>query len=365
MQADIIKSADFTGIRYAQCWEDADVLLAGLDIRPGDVCLSIASAGDNVMAMLSQNPGRIVALDLSPAQIACLELRVAAYRALDHAGLLELIGSRPSGRRDELYWRCRSHLSSDSRCFWDARPGDIAMGIGSAGKFERYLALFRRRVLPLIHSNRLVGEYLEAGEEEVRASFYDNKWDCWRWRIIFRLFFSRFLLGRLGRDPSFFRFAEREIVSQLLRRARHVSVALCPANNPYLHWILTGRHGRALPHALRPENFETIRANLGRLEWRHESLEAYLDGAPDNSIDRFNLSDVFEYMSNEDYHRVLESLVRCGRPRSRLAYWNLVATRRRPRAMADRLRPLAGLASRLHARDKAFFYGGFVVEEKI
>jgi hypothetical protein len=195
MQADIAKSADFTGVRYAQCWEDADVLLAGLDIRPGNVCLSIASAGDNVMAMLSRNPARVVALDLSPAQIACLELRVAAYRALDHAGLLELIGSRPSGRREELYRRCRGHLSGDARRFWDARPADIAMGIGSAGKFERYLSLFRRRVLPLIHSHRLVGEYLEAGDEAARALFYDKKWDCWRWRAIFRLFFSRFLFG--------------------------------------------------------------------------------------------------------------------------------------------------------------------------
>jgi S-adenosylmethionine-diacylglycerol 3-amino-3-carboxypropyl transferase len=219
--------------------------------------------------------------------------------------------------------------------------------------------------MPLIHSRRLISEYLEAGDEGARESFYDDKWDCWRWRAIFRLFFSRFLLGRLGRDPSFFRFAERDIVSQLLQQARHVSVALSPADNPYLHWILTGQHGSALPYALRPENFVSIRASLGRLEWRHESLEEYLNGAADNSIDRFNLSDVFEYMSNEDYHRLLESLVRCGRPSSRLAYWNLVATRRRPRAMADRLRPLAGLASRLHARDKAFFYGGFVIEEKI
>ena len=36
---------------YAQCWEDADVLLDALDIRPGHVCLSIASGGDNALAM--------------------------------------------------------------------------------------------------------------------------------------------------------------------------------------------------------------------------------------------------------------------------------------------------------------------------
>ena len=91
--------ADFRSIiRYAQCWEDADILMTGLDIRPGNVCLSIASAGENSLSMLVHDPARVVAVDLNPAQLAALELRVAAYRALEHAELLELIGSRASKR---------------------------------------------------------------------------------------------------------------------------------------------------------------------------------------------------------------------------------------------------------------------------
>ena len=102
--------------------------------------------------MLTRDPARVVALDLSPAQLACLELRVAAFRALSHPELLELIGSRPSSRRAALYSRCRTMLPDESRRFWDSRPDAIAAGIGSAGKFERYFALFRNRVLPLVHS---------------------------------------------------------------------------------------------------------------------------------------------------------------------------------------------------------------------
>src|SRR3954451_3475426 len=93
-------NADCSDIRYAQCWEDADVLLEGLDVRPGDVCLSIASAGDNALALLTRDPSRVIALDLSPAQLACLALRVAAYRELSHPELLELVGSRESPRRE-------------------------------------------------------------------------------------------------------------------------------------------------------------------------------------------------------------------------------------------------------------------------
>ena len=73
---------DLSFVRYAQCWEDADILLAALDLRPGARCLSIASAGDNTLALLTCAPSRVVALDLSAPQLACLELRVSAFRRL-------------------------------------------------------------------------------------------------------------------------------------------------------------------------------------------------------------------------------------------------------------------------------------------
>src|SRR5262245_60405560 len=130
--------ADFSTIRYAQCWEDADVLVAALQPQPGHVCVSIASAGDNALALLSQGPARVLAVDLNSAQLACLELRVAAFKELEHSELLELIGSRNSSRRNELYQRCRKLPSQRCRSFWDSRPADIERGIGSAGKFERY-----------------------------------------------------------------------------------------------------------------------------------------------------------------------------------------------------------------------------------
>ncbi len=70
--------ADFSQIRYAQVWEDADILLTALDIQPTDTVVSIASAGDNALALLGAGAARVVALDLNPAQLACLELRVSA-----------------------------------------------------------------------------------------------------------------------------------------------------------------------------------------------------------------------------------------------------------------------------------------------
>jgi S-adenosylmethionine-diacylglycerol 3-amino-3-carboxypropyl transferase len=363
MTSEVGAKADFSRVRYGQCWEDADVLLAGLDVQPGDTCLSIASAGDNALALLSRAPGRVVAVDLSFAQLSCLALRVAAYRVLSHEELLELVGSRPSRRRLELYARCRHLLAQDVRAFWDQRPHDVAEGIANTGKFERFFALFRSRVLPLVHSRESVRRLLRGGTPEERERFYNGLWNSLRWRLLFRVFFSRFVVGRLGRDPSFFQYVRGSVADRFLARSRHALTALDPADNPYLQWILTGRHTSALPFALRPENFAAIRANLDRLEMHWGPLEGYLAAQQDGTFDRFNLSDVFEYISPENYHHLLRELVRCGRPGGRLAYWNLLVTRRRPREMASHLRPLDELAERLHLQDKAFFYSAFVVEE--
>jgi S-adenosylmethionine-diacylglycerol 3-amino-3-carboxypropyl transferase len=312
---------------------------------------------------LTADPARVIALDLNPAQLACLELRVAAYKTLAHGELLELIGSRPSVRRLDLFDRCQAALGASARAFWNNQCGAIEQGIGSLGRFERYFTLFRDRVLPLVHRKQTALALLEPRVPADRERFYDERWDTWRWRLLFRLFFSRTVMGRLGRDPEFFRYVEADVAAAILGRTRHALRELDPSANPYVHWILTGTHGEALPLALRPEHFESIRHRLDRLEWHCQSVEDFLAHSPETAYDRFNLSDLFEYVSLDHYHHMLDEIVRCSRPGARLAYWNMLAPRRRPEHLRDRLIPLDDLASRLHAIDRAFFYSAFCVEQ--
>jgi S-adenosylmethionine-diacylglycerol 3-amino-3-carboxypropyl transferase len=363
MTSEIAERADFSAIRYAQVWEDADILRAGLATRPGDRCLSIASAGDNAIALLLDDPAEVLAVDLSTAQLACVALRVAAYRSLEHEELLELMGSRPSARRLELYRRCATcgGLDADARSFWDARPELVAAGIGAAGRFERYFALFRRWCLPLVASRRTIEDLLVPRARAERERFHRERWDSWRWRLLFRVFFSRFAMGRLGRDPEFFRYVEGDVAARIMVRARHALVELDPSRNPYLAWILLGRHAAALPCALRPEHFETIRARIDRLHWTCMPIEDALDER--GRWDRFNASDIFEYMAPAASERLLARMADAGRPGGRIAYWNMLVPRSRPESLADRLRPLDDEARRLFAEDKAFFYARFVLEE--
>jgi S-adenosylmethionine-diacylglycerol 3-amino-3-carboxypropyl transferase len=361
MLSEAAQNANFTQIRYAQCWEDADILVKALEPAPGKRCLSICSAGDNTLALMAQSPDYVLAIDLNEAQLACLELRIAAYRVLQHAELLALIGSYESEHRVRFYRKCSELLSPAAKSFWDQRTRLIEHGIGGAGKFERYFRMFRECMLPLIHSRRSVHALLEPKTREDRIAFYRDVWDNRRWRMLFRFFFSRRAMGMLGRDPAFFRYVEGSVADRILKRTSHALTELEPAQNPYVHWILTGRHDGVLPFALREENFEPIRRNLDRLELRRGAIENLT--IEQGGFDCFNLSDIFEYMSTENFKRELECIVSLARRGTRLAYWNMLAPRSRPETMADRLEPLTELSLTLFAQDKAFFYSAFVVEQ--
>lgn len=356
-------SADFTILRYAQVWEDADVLVEALDIRPADVCLSIGSAGDNALALLARGAARVVAVDMNPAQIACIGIRAAAYRHLAYGEFLELIGSRPGGRAPSHYASLRPHLGGDTRAFWDVDPARVLNGIGHAGKFENYFRLFRERALPLVHSRRTIDRLLMPRDQEAREKFYDSEWDTWRWRGLFGLFFSRTVMGALGRDPALFQYVEGSVADRILSRTRHALRTLDPSGNPYLHWILKGCHSDALPLALREDAWEAIRGRLDRFEWHQASLGDYLDGCAPGSIDKFNLSDIFEYLSPEATEVLYEKILRAARPGARLVYWNMLAPRSVPGKFAGRVRSLDDMAGRLFQIDRAFFYSALVVEE--
>lgn len=361
-ETDIAKRASFDIIRYAQVWEDADILVAALRPKAGDTVVSIASAGDNALALLAEGPERVLAVDLNPAQLACVRLRVAMYKVHSHQDFLELMGSRPSGRRKHLLDQAAHTLSDEDQQFWAARVDQVRKyGVGGVGKFESYFRTFREWVLPFIHNGTTIENLLQPRDAVERRAFFDKYWNNWGWRMMIRMFFSRFVMGRLGRDPAFFDHVEGGPSEQVARLTRKALVDQDPSSNPYLHWILKGDHGDALPRALELERFETIRDRLDRLEVRLCTVETLAEEGV--KADAFNLSDIFEYMSPEAHEKAYGTILAASKPGARIAYWNMMAPRRAPASLASRVKTNAWLEAKLKPIDKAFFYSDFVIEE--
>lgn len=206
------------------------------------------------LALLTLDPAEVVAVDLSPAQLACVMIRVAAFTELDDEAILPFLGVTPSTTRDETYRRLRTVMPDDACAFWDAHLDLVREGVIHAGKFEAYFSTFRRRVLPLIHPKRRVEGLLQSRSPEERRRFYSEVWDTWRWRLLIRLFFSRAVMGRMGRDPAFFEHVDGPVATRILSRTQYAFSELPTDTNPYLAYIMTGNYrAGALPRYLRPE----------------------------------------------------------------------------------------------------------------
>ncbi len=362
--SEIEAKAAFDHIRYAQLWEDADVLTQGLGDCVGGTLVSICSAGDNALAMLTLDPKKVVVVDLSPAQIACLKLRIGAFQHLSHPEFLELMGARPSTQRTSLLTKALTDMDGDTRAFWGNLAADVTQhGAGGVGKFERYFRIFRKRLLPLVHSRKTIDAVFVSRPKAERQVFLDTRFNTWRWRLLLNIFFSRFIMGRMGRDKAFFDHVEGSPAQHVARRIHHAAVDSDPADNPYLHWIMKGTHGTALPMTWRKEYFDVIKARLDRIDIRPGSLEAFISTG--EKADGFNLSDIFEYMSPEMFVQVYGSILSASAPSARLVYWNMMAPRRVPAEFSAQVKTLDDVEGHLKTLDKAFFYSDFVVEEVI
>ena len=374
---------DFSLIRYSQCWEDTEVLLESLNIQENDICFGILSAGDNVFSMLAENPKKVVALDISFPQIALAKLKKEVFNSLSYEEMLEFMGVIKSDKRVETYDRIRENLDKEVKEYWDFNKEAIEKGIIHTGKFEKFFKIFREKILPFVHSKKRVEKLLEKKSMQERMEYYDNHWNNFRWKLMFKLFFSKYIVGKLGRDKEFFRYAEKNISEEMKERSRYALCQLNPYENPYINYILTGNYRKdCLPYFLRKENFDKIRKNLHKVEILQSSVEEYLDQI-DFKIDKFNLSDIFEYMSAENYSKLMGKIYDNAENNALLAYWNLIVERnsekldykktdseiavtgKETNVNGEKYERMKELDKKLHEKDMTFFYTDFVVEKVI
>ncbi len=366
LRSTIQDEAVFQRIVYSQCWEDPEIAAEALELTTDDDLVCLTSAGCNVLALSLARPRSVTAIDFSPSQNALLELKIAALRELSWGEYTAFLGARPSRDRIATYRNVlRPELRDEVRDYFDTQERVLARGVIHGGRFQRYLRIFRRAVLPLVHSRRTVEEFMSLEDRDARAKFYDEQWDNRRWRALFTMFFGRAVMARLGRDPAFFTYVEREdIGEEFLRRTRHALVDTSPIRNHFLQYALLGRYPNLEygPVYLREQNFEALRAASENIHIVRGDLESHLATMGEDSVSALYLSDLFEWVSAEHHETMLRAIAKATRSGGRLIYWNLLVPRSRPEAVADLIDVHPERSRELHDRDLAFVYGSFYLE---
>ncbi len=346
---------------YSNCWEDADVLLAALDPGPDDRVLSIGSAGDNSFSLLSRGPASMVVYDTWLPQLHLVELKKAAFQALDYEAFLAFLGFMESSQRMVVFHeKIKPLLRQEGQVFWETNAELLRRGVIHCGKLEHYFGLFRRFVLPIIASKKDVAYFFAGPPTEADLVEYRRRLAKPFFHWLLKIFLSKPLLKATGRQPAFFNEVKINLSAYLFEKLSGFLLNPESYQNHYMFYSAYGHFGKGLPHYARAENFEAIRSNLHRLTLRHGRLEDGLVAEQNTTL--INASDIFEYLPMTDFKAFGERLAAHCPCLRRIAYWNFVVDRVLSEVQPTHFRLETDLTTNLSVKDKIYFYKRFVME---
>lgn len=351
----------FDSIRYSQVWEDAQRLRAALNIAAHECVLSIGSAGCNVLALLLDAPRRIHAVDLNAAQNAITALKIAAISKLDHPSLLELLGFVPSSRRLALLDQLLPYLTPAFAAYWQEQSPLISEGLLGSGRLDRFIANFARETfahIPGILDLKPAFASLDMERQrQFRAALQKGTF-----AQKFSTYFGSELMHK-GRDPAQYRYVTiddlgRELLSRFYAFLENKSLQ----GNHYQWFFLFGEPMPAAqgPYYAQADNWQRLRELVPRVELHTKTIEALLESEHTGPIDKANLSNIFEYMSEENMAVLLRQLATKMPRGGRIAYWNLFVDRPLPKALRTVFQNLEP-----PPYDRVWFYQSFHLLERL
>ncbi len=357
------RSKVFRDILYAQCWEDPEIDLIAFGIKSQDTVFSITSGGCNALSFLVDNPKKIICLDLSLYQNYLLSLKINAFRALRYHELVEFMGVCQSKSRSDLFNKIKPFLSEEERYYWGARMETIDQGIIHCGRYERYMHLLRL-ILQMIIGRKAINELYSSDSVFRREELYNKKWNNFRWRMFLKIFLSR-PFASIYFDREFYKYLDQgfSFEKYYMTAAKKALTNLPLYENTFLAYILLGNYyGSFYPVYLRPQNYEQIRSRCDRIEIVTSECAKYFRSLPDGIIDKFNFTNIFEWMSPFEYESLLRETIRVAANGAIMTYRNHLVTRRRPESLADQIIPDEELGLKLNDIDLSFIYKAYVVE---
>lgn len=347
-------------IAYSQCWEDALVLQKALQINKNDVVVSITSGGCNTFSLAENNPQKIYAIDSNKYQNYLFELKIAAVKELNLQEVIQFFGYTKNNNRIETFHNIKKHLSSDADLYWSNNLKMVKAGIVHCGMFEQYLALFRKKILPLIHNKKRITDLLSPKSKTEQKQFYLSIWESYRWRLLFKIFFSKAVMSGRGRKKEMFAQNTRKSVSKrYYERTKNALMYGEISNNFYLSYILDKEQRLFPPFLCNLSQDKSL--ELNNIDIVYSDLLSFLRKMPDNSISKFNLSDIFEPLPVLLQNEIFKEIYRTSKPNAGLIFLNNLVERDIPKELKEHFVREHKPEQELIPQNHVFFYERFLI----
>lgn len=369
----------FSSFVYPQIWEDPLVDIDALAINPDTRMIAIASGGCNVMSYLTRSPKRLIAVDLNPAHLALLELKLVAARHLDsHAAFFRLFADAQSDTNIELFdQQLVGRLSIESLDFWQSRTlsGRRRIDFFRTGLYRQGLlgrSISAAHLLCRVLGCRLDRLVAAESHDALKRAFDDEVAPILNSRLIRLLFRYPTTLFGLGIPPRQYDALMAEDptrpVNVIRERVERLLTAFPLDENYFAHQALTHRYGRSLPPYLQADAFDAIKAGAPTVERHHDTITSVLSREGNDSLDGYVLLDAQDWMDGDQLCDLWKAITRTAAPGGRFIFRS--AGRQPPlfnalpHEITRQWRRLDDMSERLHKQDRSGIYGAFHVFEK-
>jgi S-adenosylmethionine-diacylglycerol 3-amino-3-carboxypropyl transferase len=369
----------FQGFVYNQIWEDPDVDLGALELKPHHRLITIASAGCNVLNYLAANPAKIVAVDLNPNHVALTRLKLAALSGLpSHEEFFRFFGHANDKANRAAYDDFLSgKLDRVTRRYWEKhiplhgrRINMFARNLYRYGLLGRFIGILH--TVAKLHGKRLDGILSARTPAEQRSAFDRTIAPLFDYKSIRLLSKSPVSLYALGIPPAQYDelVSGGDAIAVLRERVERLACDFPIAEN-YFAWQAFGRgydveNREAVPAYLRRDIYDIIRTRTDKVEVHHASLTDFLSKQPAQSMHRYVLLDAQDWMNAEQIMALWTEIDRTADTRdARVIFRTAGADSPLPRKLpANLLAPWLYLEEEsraFHACDRSSIYGGFHV----
>jgi len=369
----------FKGFVYNQIWEDPDVDMEALELRPHHRMITIASAGCNILNYLVADPARIIAVDLNSNHVALTRLKLAALRDLPtYDDFFRFFGEANDKANSRAYDNFLSErLDPVTRRYWEKhiplhgrRINMFARNLYRYALLGRFIGLLH--VVARLHGKKL-GVLLNARTPAEQRTLFDRTIaPLFDYKSIRLLSKSPISLYALGIPPAQY----EELVAagdpaQILRQRVERLACDFPFQENYFAWQAFGRgydveNREAVPAYLREDVYNVIRTRTDRVEVHHASLIDFLKTQAPGSLHRFVLLDAQDWMTPDVISQLWEQIDRAAVAEdARVIFRTAGEDSPLPRKLAPHLlapwQYLEEESRAWHARDRSSIYGGFHV----
>lgn len=347
-------------ILYSTSDEDNASELRALDLTPDDRVISVTGSGCRTLSLLTQNPRSVVSVDYSPGQTYLLELKLAAIRMFSYDQLLAFFGvdECETKSRWKMFESLQPKISSEAAAYFRRHRIAIENGILFAGRHERF---YVRVVAPMVHLlfGRQLKKIFSCSSIEEQEKIYGQELDGRLWRWLIRNGFSERTLRLILNDDKYHMEVDvPSIGDYMLERLHHTFSHHLAKDNHWVNFMFNGKYPNrtSLPHFLLYENYEAIRRATTTVTPVTGNLIHFLKTLPDQSVDKFSLSDVTSCINKEEFNTLMDEVYRTGRAGAGLCYRNFLAKYSVTTGDDVRMHRNDAISSALDRDDRAFVY---------